>query len=62
MATAEVLMERPCDGVAVIKFNRPEQMNAVRPSTVSAFVDAVSAVADDASTRVVILTGAGRGF
>ncbi|WP_166555975.1 enoyl-CoA hydratase/isomerase family protein [Mycolicibacterium sp. CBMA 226] len=62
MASTEVLLDRPCDGVAVITFNRPEQMNAVRPSTVSAFIDVISSVSGDIATRAVILTGAGRGF
>jgi enoyl-CoA hydratase/carnithine racemase len=62
MKTAEVLLERPSDGVALVTFNRPAQMNAVRPATVSALVNAIGPLADDESTRVVVLTGAGRGF
>ncbi|WP_081831195.1 enoyl-CoA hydratase/isomerase family protein [Mycobacterium sp. UNC410CL29Cvi84] len=62
MDADEVLVEHPCDGVAVIKFNRPERLNAVRPSTVSAFAETVARIAADTSIRAVILTGAGRGF
>jgi enoyl-CoA hydratase/carnithine racemase len=62
MAAAEVLLERPCEGVALVSFNRPDQMNAIRPSTVSALLDVVGSLVDDGSTRVVVLTGTGRGF
>lgn len=62
MDSDEVLLDRPAEGVAVVTFNRPEQMNAIRPSTASALVEAVRPLADDEATRVVVLTGAGRGF
>jgi enoyl-CoA hydratase/carnithine racemase len=62
MVTGEVLLERPREGVALVMLNRPDHMNAIRPATVSALLDAVGSLVDDGSTRAVVLTGAGRGF
>ena len=57
-----VLVDRPCDGVAVVTMNRPERLNAMNVELISGLHDAFSALAVDASCRVVVLTGAGRGF
>jgi enoyl-CoA hydratase/carnithine racemase len=62
MVAAEVVFERPCEGVGLVTLNRPDQMNAIRPSTISALLDAVGSLVNDESTHVVVLTGAGRGF
>jgi enoyl-CoA hydratase len=42
--------------------NRPDKLNAMTSELVQALHDAFDAVAVDPDTRVVILTGAGRGF
>lgn len=49
-------------GVATIVLNRPEKMNAVDPEMIEELVAATEEVRDDPAVRVVILTGAGRGF
>ena len=50
------------DGVAVISLNRPESLNAFTTAMGQGLKRAVAdAVADDA-VRVIVLTGAGRGF
>ena len=50
------------DGVAVISLNRPQALNAFTQAMGRGLKQAVAdAVADDA-VRVIVLTGAGRGF
>ena len=60
--TFETLIYEKQDGIATITLNRPERMNAF---TAQMMVDLISAFdltdADDA-VKVVIVTGAGRGF
>ncbi|MCY4158239.1 MAG: 1,4-dihydroxy-2-naphthoyl-CoA synthase [Bacteroidetes bacterium] len=46
-------------GISKITINRPEVRNAFRPLTVSEMQDAFARARDDASTGVIILTGAG---
>lgn len=59
---ALVLVDRPRPDVAVVTLNRPDRLNALS----FALVDELHAVLDDLqrdnACRVVVLTGAGRGF
>ncbi|MFT6897188.1 MAG: 2-(1,2-epoxy-1,2-dihydrophenyl)acetyl-CoA isomerase [Paraglaciecola sp.] len=48
--------------VAIIRFNRPEKLNAIDDAQRKAFRQAASKVNEDESIRVVILTGQGRAF
>jgi enoyl-CoA hydratase/carnithine racemase len=50
------------DGVATVTLNRPEKLNAYTPEMGEEVVAAFAEARDDAAARVVILTGAGRGF
>ena len=50
------------DGIATITLNRPDKLNAYTTEMGDEVVDAFRRVRDDADVRVVILTGAGRGF
>src|SRR5512138_658754 len=51
------------DGViTTITLDRPEAMNAFDVSMATRVADAVSMAAADKSCRVIVLTGAGRGF
>lgn len=50
------------DGVAVIRFNRPEAMNAARLQTHLDLYDALEAADADDAVRAVVVTGAGRAF
>ena len=45
-----------------ITLNRPERLNAMTAELVGELHDALGAVDQDRSCRVVVLTGAGRGF
>jgi enoyl-CoA hydratase/carnithine racemase len=53
---------RPRPDVAVLTLNRPEKLNALNYELVEEFHAALDAIADDNDCRVVVLTGAGRGF
>jgi enoyl-CoA hydratase/carnithine racemase len=50
------------DAVATITLNRPEKRNAYTPQMGVDVVDAFGRARDDDDVRVVILTGAGKGF
>ncbi len=48
--------------ISVIRLNRPERLNALTFELTGELHDALDQVADDSECKVVILTGAGRGF
>ncbi|GAA4127305.1 enoyl-CoA hydratase/isomerase family protein [Actinomadura keratinilytica] len=50
------------DGVLVITLSRPERLNAVTAALAEEMVDVLNELMRDAETRVVVLTGEGRGF
>lgn len=58
----DLLLERRGDGIAVLTLNRPERLNALRRETVQRLRAELDALATDNSVRVLVLTGAGRGF
>ncbi|ORB40322.1 enoyl-CoA hydratase/isomerase family protein [Mycobacterium paraseoulense] len=55
-------LERPCDGVAVLRLNRPERLNAINEAMQTELARSLAELAADRSVRAVVLTGAGRGF
>jgi enoyl-CoA hydratase/carnithine racemase len=57
-----VRVDRPNERVAVITLDRPDRLNAMSFELVDDLHAALDAVHADNSCRVVILTGAGRGF
>lgn len=59
---ATVLVDQPSPGVTLLTLNRPERLNAMTAELVGELHDALDAVAQDPACRVVVLTGAGRGF
>lgn len=50
------------DHIATITLNRPDQLNAFTGTMMREIIDAFDRVDDDDNVRVVIVTGAGRGF
>ena len=50
------------NGVAVITLNRPDKLNAFAGDMRERMVAALDRVAEDRSVRVLVLTGAGKGF
>src|SRR5438132_8962445 len=57
-----VVIERIRPGIAVLTLNRPERLNAMNYELISDLHAALDDVAEDRACRVIILTGAGRGF
>src|SRR5436305_13678038 len=57
-----VLLDRPRPHVALVTLNRPERMNAIAFDVMVPFREAIDAVSHDNDVRVVVVTGAGRGF
>ena len=57
----DLLLEKK-DGIATITLNVPEKMNALTEKMRESLPLAVDDVAKDSEVRVVIITGAGRGF
>ncbi len=57
-----VLVSRPRPEVGLITLNRPEKLNAMNSDLVEGLHTALEEVDADDTLRVVILTGAGRGF
>lgn len=57
-----VLCEIGADGVALLTLNRPDRLNAWTAPMQLALFDLLQACAEDERVRVVVITGAGRGF
>jgi enoyl-CoA hydratase len=57
-----VLVDQPQPGVTLLRLNRPEKLNAMDVDLVTDLHAALDAVRDDRDCRVVVITGAGRGF
>jgi enoyl-CoA hydratase/carnithine racemase len=57
-----ILLREDRQGVATLTMNRPEQMNLLTREMIAALQAAFDAIAQDASVRVVVLAGAGKGF
>ena len=62
MSINVLTIERPDDGVVLVRLNRPHRLNAIDTALAGAFREMCVTVANDESVRVVVLTGAGRGF
>jgi enoyl-CoA hydratase len=58
--TVDLASPRP--GVTVVTLDRPDRLNAMSYELVADLHAAFDAIGRDRSTRVVVLTGAGRGF
>ena len=59
---ANVEISQPTEGVTQLTLNRPERLNTLNYDLVSELHAALDAVDRDHSCRVVLITGAGRGF
>lgn len=59
---SEVDISCPREGITQITLNRPTKLNAMTSELVEQLHDAFTNIGRDRNTRVVVLTGAGRGF
>ena len=60
--TDTLIIDRPHAGVVVLQLNRPKQLNAINAEMRDGLIEALGALAADASVRAVVITGSGRGF
>jgi enoyl-CoA hydratase len=57
-----VVVDHPRPNVALVTLNRPERMNSMAFDVMVPLKKALDDLTNDNATRVVVLTGAGRGF
>lgn len=62
MSVESQILYRIEAGVATLTFNRPDKLNALTPQMLDEFFATVEQAAADAAVRVIVVTGAGRGF
>jgi len=60
--TSTLTVERPADGVALVRLDRPERLNAINEVLLGELKQLCAELALDRNVRAVVLTGAGRGF
>lgn len=58
----EHLLVESAEGICTITLNRPERLNAISGPMLRSFSQALIAADHDPAVRVIIITGAGRGF
>ena len=61
MAYKTIILEKK-NGVATLFLNRPETLNAWNSEMTEEASDAINEIGKDENTKVLIITGAGRGF
>lgn len=57
-----IIANRLDDGILELRLNRPERLNALNPTMLGELLETFRDLNRDRATRVVILTGAGKGF
>jgi enoyl-CoA hydratase/carnithine racemase len=62
LSTYQEIQYGLADGVVTITLNRPDKLNAWTPTMATELRQAVGVAGHDPECRVIILTGAGRGF
>jgi enoyl-CoA hydratase/carnithine racemase len=60
--TYECLLHETKDGIATLTLNRPDRLNALGGSLREDLLDAITRTAADPEVRVMVITGAGKGF
>nr|VFK78529.1 MAG: enoyl-CoA hydratase [Candidatus Kentron sp. SD] len=59
MSYENILLEKPEEGIYLIKINRPKVLNALNAKTVSELESAIGEIGADKDARVLLITGAG---
>lgn len=62
MSEPSLLIERPAPHIAIVRFNRPDRLNALSRAFMRDLIDCAESFRDDTDTRAVIFTGNGRHF
>ena len=62
MPAYKCLLYEVKDGIATLTLNRPERLNALGDTLREDLHDAVTRASDDGEVRVIVVTGAGKGF
>lgn len=62
IAENAVLLREDLAGICTLTLNRPHQYNALSEELIDALQQSLDAIAADPSVRVVVISGAGRGF
>jgi len=57
-----IKVEEREDGISIIKFNRPDSLNAISFELTDEMIDYLKSIENNLAIRVLILTGEGRGF
>ena len=60
--TQPVLLQNLHNAVLTLSLNRPERLNAANDELLLALTDALKRAESDSAVRVIVITGAGRGF
>lgn len=60
--TDPVLIERPRDGVVLVRLNRPEARNALNTELRRVLTETVAALGEDESVRCIVITGNEKAF
>jgi 2-(1,2-epoxy-1,2-dihydrophenyl)acetyl-CoA isomerase len=60
--TYKCLLYEVKDGIATLTLNRPERLNALGDTLREDFHDAITRASGDPDVRVIVVTGAGKGF
>ncbi|SPM38019.1 Enoyl-CoA hydratase/carnithine racemase [Mycobacterium numidiamassiliense] len=55
-------VDRPRDGIAVVRLNRPERLNAINEAMQTELRETLADLSVDRGVHAIVLTGAGRGF
>ncbi|MBG6120110.1 MULTISPECIES: enoyl-CoA hydratase/isomerase family protein [unclassified Sphingobium] len=58
----EILVDTPVEGVRRLTFNRPDALNSLTFTMYERLLELLAEIEVDPTVRVVVLTGAGRGF
>ena len=62
MVAYETITYESADGIGRLTLNRPDRLNGITNQMMRDLYDALAAIPSDHRTRVVVLTGAGKGF
>jgi 2-(1,2-epoxy-1,2-dihydrophenyl)acetyl-CoA isomerase len=57
----ELIVEQE-DGLAILRLNRPDRLNALSPGLLAALAEQVPKLVSSADVRAIMITGAGRAF